>query len=210
MGYSRKIQPVTSLTDKYLTYKALCENRMKAVKYGFYIESIHISYAILEDRTRSFFYHLGYLQSREVFCKCSKKTNAFFGEVFQSYVKAHNLAKKNKTINGFSNKLLLIRAVSEFVENNDTCTYISTQYFSLLKQRLKKIENVYALLDEIDEWRECRNEVTHALANKTLIDLQDKLKDISNKGIALSKAFDNVVKKIKKDKKLRFYLKMKD
>ena len=210
MGYSRKIKPVSTLADKHLTYTALCGNRTRAVKYGFYIESMHISYAILEDRTRSFFYHLGYLQSREEFCKCSRKTNDFFTEVFQSYVKSHNLEKKNKTINGFSNKLLLIRAVWEFTNNNDTCTSISTQYFSLLKQRLEKIEDIYILLDKIDEWRECRNEVTHALANKTLLDLQEKLEEISNQGITLSKAFDNIVKIIKKDKKLRFYLKMKD
>lgn len=62
---SRLIEPVKNNYEKQQTY---AENKAKynrAMKYGFYYETLLIDYAMMEDRLRSFIYHIGGLKTRK-------------------------------------------------------------------------------------------------------------------------------------------------
>ena len=59
-----KICPVSNNTDKQRTYKENCAKYKKAIQGEFYFEAMLISYAMLEDRLRSFLYHIGALKTR--------------------------------------------------------------------------------------------------------------------------------------------------
>lgn len=208
MSNERLLKPVEDMKDKQMTYAFLKSKRKEAVKQEFYFESIHISYAIIEDRTRSFFYHLGYLETRKEFCKCARGTNEFFKVVFRQYVSKNKLSKKNKTISGLENKLILISAVTEFVKENAECRLVPKKYYELLRNRMEKygFEKVLDIVEETRKWKALRNEITHALANKTIFDFKDRLKKISDDGIIISNKIDEIVKVIKSQNLLRKHL----
>ena len=73
MADERRIAPVADNNDKQQTYRYLAGRRKAAMAAGFYLETIHINYAIIEDRTHSLFYHLGYLPNRSTPTKCGRR-----------------------------------------------------------------------------------------------------------------------------------------
>ena len=58
----RLIDPVNDNKDKENTYRTNLRRYNKAMKEGFYFEAMLIDYAMMEDRLRSFLYHIGLLK----------------------------------------------------------------------------------------------------------------------------------------------------
>lgn len=59
----RQISPVSDNQDKRNTYQLNIRRYNKAMKEGFYYEALLIDYAMMEDRLRSFLYHMGLLNT---------------------------------------------------------------------------------------------------------------------------------------------------
>ena len=70
---SRRITPVTDNKDKKLTYSHNLKRYNKAMRDGFYFEAILISYAMMEDRLRSFLYHMGLSRTRGKQERCNRR-----------------------------------------------------------------------------------------------------------------------------------------
>jgi hypothetical protein len=64
-------------TVKYETYKNEMINLDKAIKFGFYLEAISISYAAIEDRLNSFLIHIGLVNNKEKL-KVNKRFNYLY------------------------------------------------------------------------------------------------------------------------------------
>ncbi len=69
------IETTSTPKDKQRTYQNNMQRYNAAMKHGFYFEALLIDYAMLEDRTRAFLYHIGCLSNREDRKPC-KKTKA--------------------------------------------------------------------------------------------------------------------------------------
>lgn len=195
MADERKIAPVADNKDKQQTYRYLAGRRKAAMAAGFYLETIHINYAIIEDRTHSLFYHLGYLPNRSTPTKCGRRLKPFFREVFEWYAQKHNSGRKNMTIDGLENKLTLIESIAEYVVEHETSPVVKDSYYNALRTRLEKygVENVRKLVGATRKWKAYRNEVTHALANKSLFSMQETLQTTAEQGKRLGDAFDRLV-----------------
>ena len=77
--------------QKYETYKARMENLKRAMKCGYFLESILIEYAVIEDRVNSLLSHAGKGTSQKLHKKCEKIVKARecddrFGKALQKYI----------------------------------------------------------------------------------------------------------------------------
>jgi hypothetical protein len=85
----------------------------------------------------------------------------------------------------------------------------SDKYLSVLKEQFAAAEEFSELLDDVDDWRNYRNEIIHGLMNKNVDTLQTDLPRRCLEGMQLARALDSRIKTIKKGNKIRRNLKLK-
>lgn len=167
MGNSRRlIQPVYDNSDKQLTYCVLMERYKRAVTSEFYFEAMLIVYAMIEDRLRSFLYHIGAFHSMEDLKLNVSSTRNILNRLY------FGLDEKAKdsilNINSISGKVNLIRGTLKWSRGFNGVP--EEPYLEVLKEeyvRCLDISGMLHVLDEIEEWSRYRNEVIHGLLNKT-------------------------------------------
>ena len=79
----------------------------------------------------------------------------------------------------------------------------------MLKERFLEAEAFASVLDDVDDWRDYRNEIIHGLMNKDMESLKTDLPRRCLEGMQLARALDSRVKIIKKGNKIRRNLKLK-
>mgnify|MGYP007070035096 CR=1 FL=1 len=203
MSIERKIKPVKNNQDKSNTYSFYKSQLNKAIKYEFYLEAIMIEYAMMEDRLRSFIYHIGGLASRNSIKIGSKKTKQEIKYIVSRYRQENE--KDNLGITNISGKEKIIRCIlrwslDEEKEINDN-NYLKTLN-NQLHERID-INQFLKLLDEVDEWCSYRNELVHALMNKSTDSIQEKIADQANLGQELAEKLSAEERKIKYYQKVR-------
>ena len=189
----RHIAPVADNMDKSLTYRSHMTAYKIAVEKRFYIEAITIAYAAMEDRLYSFYYHIGAIETR-----CSKAgaiQKAEVERVINVILKA-NVGKKkyqrNTTkageervinIGQISNKIQVLCAIMLSTTRKGQVA-IDDPYYEGLSSALSKIDakKTIATLQEILIWNEYRNEIVHALFNKSVESLMEELAEHAEKG----------------------------
>ncbi len=196
-----QISPVKDSIEKQLTYRNRIGNYNKAVKYGFYCEAIMIVYAMIEDRLRSMIYHMGFLSNRQAL-SVWKKTRPFLLDCVKQYKdKGEDEVLGVKTLSG---KIKLVRCVYKWVENVDG-EYETDRFALVLKNQIEgtDIDEVLSVLEEIDKWRSCRNEIVHAMMNKNIESLEETIEPQALAGMAMARSLDAQERKLKTGNKIR-------
>lgn len=197
----RKIEPVKNNLDKQRTYAKQKEKYKSAMQHGFYLEAMMIDYALLEDRLRSVFYHIGFLPNRKT-TTVWKKARPYFSDIVLQYKKE----SENDTlgITNISNKIKIVRSILLWVANTEG-GYLNNKHLSLLKSQCESvdIDAFLSALKEIEDWCSYRNEIVHALMNKNLESIESELKVKAELGMKLANFIDSQEKIIKKGNKIR-------
>ena len=197
----RIIQPVQNNSDKQQTYGKLMSRYNQAMRGGFYFEAIMISYAMIEDRLRSTLYHMGFLSNREAHT-IWKKSKSLLLEIIETY---KNDCENNALgINTLEGKLKVIRCVLKWAINTED-DYHYNKHLRTLKSQLEgtDLEQFLSAMDQIQKWKEPRNEMVHAMLNKRIGALEDACKTVAEEGMRLARIIDNQERILKKGNKIR-------
>ena len=193
--------------DKQRTYKEYCGKYRKAINEEFYFEAMMIAYSMMEDRLRSFLYHIGAFD-RRTDTKICKKVHRQLKTIVKEYKnKNENELMKVSTI---SDKIKIIRCSLKWATTVDG-GYDEDKYLVALKSQYEgsfDVGEFLEVLDEIDKWREYRNEIMHALLNKNVESLWEELASQTEKGMQLARKLDAYVKLVKKNNRIRKAIKL--
>lgn len=196
-----QITPVKDSAEKQMTYRNRIGNYNKAVKYGFYCEAIMIVYAMIEDRLRSMLYHMGFLSNRQAL-SVWKKTRPFLLSCVKQYKdKGEDEVLGVKTLSG---KIKIVRCVYKWAANVNG-GYESDRFVLILKNQIEgtDIDEVLSVLDEIDKWRNCRNEIVHSMMNKNIEMLEETIEPQALAGMNYARSLDAQERKLKAGNRIR-------
>ena len=197
-----QITPVASNREKQQTYREFMARYSRAMRNEFYLEALLIDYAVLEDRMRSFLYHMGVFRFRN-----NPRPNVDeVKRALASIVKEWKAKDENDQlgVNTITGKMKIIRcsakwaALSEGVPDGG-------RYPVELKNKLQGLDlnRLTELLDEIKAWCGYRNEVIHSLLNKNNIRVDERLESMAQRGMELAREMGGFVAQLKKGNTLR-------
>lgn len=203
----KRIASVDNNYDKQMTYREQLGKYKVAMEHEFYFEALLIVYAMMEDRLRSFLYHIGGLRKPDSRGLDVKKTKGILRRLyFGSDEAAEN---KKLTFDTITCKEQMVRATLNWVLENEPAT--SDTYLTVLKDEYEKrlnIEKFSKTLDDIDRWKTYRNEVIHGLFNKNVACLNEKIRDEVDAGMQYARFIDSQVKALKKTDTIRKRMKI--
>ena len=174
----------------------------RAIKEAFYYEALLIDDAMLEDRLRSFLYHMGALRTRNSFSVDFKKSKLFLKQIVEEYTDKDEA--KNLGISSITGKMRILRCVALWVFNsNDVKKDDSYEY--VLKSRMEEIDidRLLQTLSSIQEWCKYRNEIIHCLLNKNIASVNLNLAEQAEKGFVLARELDAQLRLFKKGNFIR-------
>ena len=196
MSTNVQIESIQNNYEKYLTYRAQMGRYKKAIAGGFYFEALLIDYAMLEDRLLAFLYHIGAIDDRYVSIKITGRTKKYLKQIY---------GEGTMSLSTISGKIKLIRAVLKWAEADEEIA-ADQRYQSTLKKQCREqliISDFLVKLDEINNWKDYRNEVIHALMNKNPESLREQIEQKAEEGLYLARYIDNQIAKIKKGNYIR-------
>ena len=205
----RKIAPVKDNDDKARTYRENMKKYNRAIKSECYFEAILIAYAMMEDRLRSYLYYLGCLKSRSSHKFDNKKISSDIKDIIATYTDDDVC---NLGITSITGKIRIVKSIQKWFKQG----YPNPHESDYLEELASYIDmngdpdEMLTILAAIEEWCKYRNEVIHSLLNKNLDSLYIKLPQKTEEGIALARAIDRHVGRIKRRNTLRKYLKLKE
>lgn len=206
---SRQILPVSDNQDKKHTYQYNIRRYNKAMKEGFYYEALLIDYAMMEDRLRSFLYHMGLLNTRDSHKADVGKVKKSLKEIMQTYKRPEE--NDNFNIKSISGKMKIVRCTLLWAEQElEGC---NDKYLLSLRNQYDKYIDAERLLnafDDIENWCSYRNEIIHALMNKNI---ESTYKDIATKaeeGMRLCRELDAQVARLKTGNRIRKSIKLQN
>ena len=193
---SGEIKPVFQNKTKCELYKQNWQRFNRAKESGFYLECMWILYAILEDRSSAFFYHLG-------FTKTSNRNAVTSGPKLKKQIRQILNMAPNDNNYGFRNigsKLTRITNVVEWSCN----TVPSTNYQNTVKKVVDRFATNQTFLDAVkylnENWRAKRNLLTHALLLDDSQGVCQQLVPLIEQGYWAIRELDKVVRAIKRAK----------
>ena len=204
----RQIKPVKDNKDKQRTYRENIGKYRLAVKHGFYFEAMLIDYAMLEDRLRSFLYHIGGLKTKDSHKFDNKNVKKYLKPIVSEYKEKDE--SDTFIIKSISGKMTIIKATlnwAAYVEHAPEEKYLKTlksQYESALD-----IKGMLDALEDVRKWCDYRNEVIHALMNKNLESLDEQLEEQAIKGMEVARYIDAQIKQLKKGNSIRRSINLK-
>ena len=197
----RLIQPVKDTKEKYYTYKKYISRHNMAVKEGFYFEALLIDYALMEDRLRSFLYHMGMLKTRDSFT-----IDVAYKKTIKSLVETYTVKGDSKGlgISSISGKMKIVRCITEWSSSVEMI-HQSDRYEMLLKQHMEGVDadGLLSLLNNIGLWCKYRNEIIHSLLNKNLDSVDAEIAEKEKLGFDLACSLDNFVKAFERGNTIR-------
>lgn len=199
---ARLIQPVKDNYDKQNTYRYNIRRFNKAMQEGFFLEALLIDYAMIEDRLRSFIYHIGLLNTRDSDKVDGKKARDSLRDIIRRYKRDdENDLFLLKAISG---KMKIIRCTLLWADEENLT--LDNKYLRTLRKQYDQYVDVDGLLktlEEIEQWCKYRNEIIHGLLNKNEERLNDIVMSQAEKGMELARYVDSQVKKVKIGNKIR-------
>lgn len=204
MAQKRLIAPVANRADKHNTYTVQMGRYRKAMQHEFYFEGMLIDYAVLEDRLRAFLYYIGVLADDNAHKAWTKTAPSI-----RLLMTLQGQQNTTLGITNISGKMRILRTTLVFamttqgIPNGDP-------YLAALKSAYEgafDVSDVLRTLDRIEKWCAYRNEVIHALMNKSVCSLQEELSDRCDEGMKLAREIDGYVKQLKQRNAIRTALK---
>ena len=197
----RLIQPIKDTKEKYYTYKQFVGQHNKATRDGFYFEAILIDYAIMEDRLRSFLYHMGMRKTRD-----SIKIDVPYKRTIKSIVENYGVKGESRGlgIGSISGKMKIVRCITKWSSGTDAINE-NDRYEVILKHHMEGVDadGLLSLLDDISHWCKYRNEIIHSLLNKELKSVGSEIEEKEKLGFDMACSLDNHVKAFKRGNMIR-------
>ena len=203
----RQISPVNGNVDKQRTYREMLKKYKVALKEEFYFEALIVDYSMIEDRFRSFLYYIGALRNRKSYKIDGQKIKENIRPIVMQY---SGQKTSSLGITALAGKLKIVRATlkwaqeADHIEKDDGYLYVLKSEYENLD-----IEGFIQVIDQIEKWKDYRNEVMHALMNKNMDSLYEELQDKVEEGMILARFVDGQVKILKRRNKVRKYLGLK-
>lgn len=197
----RRILPVADNREKQETYREQMQRYIRAMRAGFFFEALLIDYAMLEDRLRSFLYHIAFFVSRDK-TVCWKRTKPYFQKMVAAYKR--NDEKATLGVTNISGKIKIVRSALRWVAEADAANE-SDRYLLMLKNQCESLDigAVFETLDAVQEWCSYRNEIVHALLNKNVPGVYADLENQAKSGMDYSRLIDTQVRILKRGNRIR-------
>ncbi len=198
----REITPVKDNREKQQTYSVYISRFNRAYREGFYFEALLIDYALMEDRLRSFIYHIGGLRER-----LDDKIGKGHAKEKLSWIVSNYKSDDENGSLGISNitgKLKIVRATLRW--SAETEGMPDDRYLKAMKSQYEGEIDIGGLLETLEEivrWCRYRNELIHGLMNKNNTSVDDRIKEQVAKGMELSRFLDSQVRCLKKYNRIR-------
>lgn len=210
------MQRVNGGKEKQSVYSKEYKQFNKALKEEFYLEAIGIGYAIIEDRLIAFLHHAGIVSRNQESLKINKKVYPYFRILMNTDENHKIIVNKitvkidliNKILNMSEEEALNIdKSVAEYIEGIKRKNSIAAPGYMralyLQKEKVKKDE-VLSTLNRINPWKEVRNQLIHALLNKTTDSAYEAKKKCAEESYSITRDLDNaLVKPFKRHNQLR-------
>ena len=206
-GIEKQIAAVKDNTEKQEAYRKQLGRYRRALNNEFYFEAMLIVYAMIEDRLRSFLYYIGALHKADDPKLNVKQTKAilrrlYFGsdeDAFGQKMDLGQISTKEKLIRNTLTWALEYEGIPE------------ETYLAVLKSEYEGLDigGLLTTLDQIDIWREYRNEIIHGLLNKNVTSVDAELKSKVEAGMKYARFIDSQVKALKKKNVIRNKMKIK-
>lgn len=206
---NRQISPVSDNQDKRNTYQFNMRRYRKAVKEGFYYEALLIDYAMMEDRLRSFLYHIGLLNTRDSHKADVSKVKKSLRGIIQTYKRP----KENDHFNitSISGKMKIVRCTLLWAEQESgSC---DDKYLLSLRSQYDKYidsERLMNAINDIEKWCSYRNEIIHALMNKNIESTYRDIAFQAEEGMRLCRELDGQVDRVKTGNRIRRSIKLQN
>lgn len=198
----KRIASVYNNLDKQTTYREQLGKYKVALEHEFYFEAMLIVYAMMEDRMRSFLYHIGAFRQPDARQLNVSKTK---GDLRRLYFGSDEAAENKKlTFDNISCKEKMIRATLNWAISSDSP--VSGTYLDVLRSEYQKcldMDGFLNTLDHIDQWLKYRNEVIHGLFNKNAACLNESIREEVEAGMRYARFIDSQVKALKKKDAIR-------
>ena len=206
-GIEKQIAAVKDNVEKQEAYRKQLGRYRRALNNEFYFEAMLIVYAMIEDRLRSFLYYIGALHKADDPKLNVKQTKAilrrlYFGSdeaAFGQKMDLGQISTKEKLIRNTLTWALEYEGIPE------------ETYLAVLKSEYEGLDigGLLTTLDQIDIWREYRNEIIHGLLNKNVASVDAELKSKVETGMEYTRFIDSQVKALKKKNAIRNKMKIK-
>ena len=193
--------------EKQMAYRQEYKRFTKALKEAFYLEAIAIGYAIIEDRFVSFLDHAGIVSRYNNDLRINRCVYPYMRRLLN---KEDDYSIRIKDISVQMNVIckLLNMTASRAVEiDNEVEHYVKEKgkrritrkgYMNDLYQQINCTidrELIADILYDLEPWRDERNQLIHALLNKTISSSEIAKKRCAEKGYELSRHIDNCLVK---------------
>ncbi len=210
MSVSRMIAPVKDNAEKYETYREQISLYNKAIREGFYLQAIVIDYALLEDRLRSFLYHMGVFADRKSTRINVVEAKEALSEMVQRYKRIKDKETDSMSITNISGKMKVIRCAIEWSVNAENIKVDDTFRF-VLKNRLEglDLQELLCIIEEASGWCKYRNEIIHCLLNKNSYAVNEIVQAKAEEGFKLARRLDDQVRILKKGNYIRKHLNLR-
>ena len=189
------IQKVADNQEKGLSYKENFKRYNKAKASEFYLECIWILYAMIEDRTSSFLYYIGFTSEKNR--SSVTGTKRIKKEIRDVLVMEQPNAKyKFDTLSGKLTRIkeLLIWCKKDHEDLSD--------YQKVLVKALQPVADNSEFNEALNyletEWRDKRNQLTHSLFNKDPGAVVAELLPMVENGYVAARQLDATIREIKK------------
>lgn len=190
------IQTVANNKEKYVTYQVYMQRFKKAKESEFYLECLWILYAMIEDRTSAFLYHIGFTaEQKRSAVTGSNKIKKDIREIF-GLEDNKNIKYKFDTLRG---KLNRIEELLKWCEvEHETLSNFQKNLVEIMLPIAESSEFRDTLNYLELEWRDKRNQLIHTLFNKNSAAVTAELCQLVEEGYIAVRKLDDAVKKVKK------------
>lgn len=204
----KMIDAVKSNTEKQATYREQLGKYKRALNNEFYFEAMLIVYAMLEDRMRSFLYYIGALRRADDPKLNVRQTKEILRRLY--FGSAEAAFRQKMDLNQISTKENLIRSTVSWAIEYEGIP--DEQYLAVLKSEYEgclDMDGLLTVLDEVDIWRDYRNEIIHGLLNKNVNSVNAELREKVEEGMSYARFIDGQVKALKRKDNIRKIMKIK-
>ena len=199
------MEKVKNGKEKQISYDVEYRQFKKAIKEEFYLEAVAIGYAIVEDRLVAFLHYAGVVSRNNNDLKVNKSVYPYYRRLLNlddsATIKIKDLGVKTKLITALINmteedSVRLDKRTHDEMSGKKKhivkIGYANDIYLQLCKLNKDK---VLSIIQEIDLWKNDRNQLIHALLSKTSSSAEIAKKECAEKGYLITRDIDNYLVK---------------
>ena len=185
-------------------YKISVERYNKAMREGFYYEALLIDYALVEDRLRSWLYHIGVIANRSD-RKAYRATRPHIVDMVRQRKGLSADSEVRLSLMAMNGKKEIVEATLAWHEARAEPSADNLYLTALwrLYDRALDCASARDALGRLSDWCKRRNEVVHGLLNKDLALLEPQLLPLCEEGIALFREMDGYVRQVSRGDSVR-------